>query len=830
MENTIDLPPEATDLDKGLTGEEVRRRLARFGPNLIPEKKERRWFRFAGKFWGLTPWMLEITILLEFFLGKYFEMYVIIGLLCFNAVMGFFQEERANAALALLKQKLKINARVRRDGAWGMVQAVELVPGDVVRLRAGDFVPADIRAMEGSAEVDQSSLTGESQAVEKKERDPLYSGSVVKRGEVTGIVSATGSRTYFGRTIELVQTARPRLHMEEVTAGVVKWLVAIVGTFLLLAIVFTAVRGTTGILDVLPLAVVLLVSAIPVALPTMFTISMALGSLELVRQGVLITRLSAIEDAATMNVLCADKTGTLTMNRLSVVDALAAGGYAPEDVIRFGALASREADQDPIDLAFLAAARERGIPLADYRRVKFTPFDPSTRRTEAEVAEGTRNFRALKGAVNTLASLCRNGEDELSRLRDGMERFSSKGYRAIAVAVDDGSGVRLAGIAFLYDAPRSDSRRLLSELGELGLKVKILTGDALPVAREVMKELGLGGVIRKSSEVKGKPEGEVVLDIESADGFAEIYPEDKYLIVRTLQKAHRIVGMTGDGVNDAPALRQAEVGIAVSSATDVAKSAAGAVLTTEGLEGIVELVKTGRRTYQRIITWILNKVIKTFQITVFVVLFFLVTGTYVISALHMIVLLFLTDFVTLSLSTDRVRYSRAPDHWNITGLIRAAFLLGILVICELSAVISVFRHFGAFADVGQLQTFAFELFIYMELLDMLIIRERDHFWTSRPSRFLLSVVIVDLCVVLAISIFGLPGIEPVRPEAALAIPFLAAALAFLVNDPVKVFLFGRFRPENIPSHKMGEPRAAGLNPASTSDSDAPGGSRDSRPG
>ncbi|MFB3926635.1 MAG: plasma-membrane proton-efflux P-type ATPase [Syntrophales bacterium] len=793
MNDPVDIEPEKTEFRNGLTSEEARKRIQKYGYNEIPEKRRHPGIRLIRKFWGLTPWMLEITILLEFFLGKFFEMYVVAGLLFFNAVLGFFQEERANSALELLRRNLKVNARIKRDGKWQIVPAMELVPGDIIRLRTGDFVPADVRAMEGGAEIDQSSLTGESQAVEKKKSDILYSGSIVKRGEVTGVVVVTGAGTYFGRTVELVQIARPRLHMEEVTSRVVKWLVAIVSFFLVLALVFTILRGAANVFEVLPLAVVLMVSAIPVALPTMFTISMALGSLELIKKGVLITRLSTIEDAATMDILCADKTGTMTMNKLSVAEVIAADGYTREDVLLFGALASQEADQDPIDLAFIAAAQERGISSADYRLVKFIPFDPSTRKTEAEIIKEPHTFRVLKGAVNTLIPLCRGNKEELPRMQDSVERFSSKGYRAIAVAVGtDGGDASLAGIAFLYDRPRSDSRKFLSDLKELSLKVKILTGDAVPVAREIMEELGLGKNIERFPDLKGKTEHDIAHLVENADGFAEIYPEDKYLIVKALQEEHHIVAMTGDGVNDAPALRQAEVGIAVSNATDVAKSAAGAVLTTEGLEGIVELVKIGRMTYQRIITWILNKVIKTFQITVFVVLFFLLTGTYVISALHMILLLFLTDFVTLSLSTDRVRYSKTPDHWNITGLIKVAVLLGILVICELMILIVSSMHFGVFENVNQMQTFTFELFIFMELLDLMIIRERGRFWVSRPSQFLLFTVIADLAVVFAISIFGLPGIASVHPAVALTVPVFASAVVFLINDPVKVRLIRRY--------------------------------------
>ena len=786
-------PP--TDLENGLALEEVQRRLDRYGFNEITEKKPNRVLSFVRKFWGITPWMLELTMGLEWFLGKHLEAYVVGGLLVFNAILGFVQEEKANAALDLLKQKLKINARAKRNGAWMTVPARELAPGDVVRLRAGDFVPADVRIAEGAASVDQSSLTGESQGIEKEKDGVLYSGSVVRRGEVTGIVTATGTKTYFGKTVELLQVAKPKLHIEQVTSRVVRWLVVIVSSFLLLAFIFTVARGI-GLLEVLPLAVVLMVSAIPVALPTMFAICMALGSVQLIRKGVLITRLSAIEDAATMTIVCADKTGTITTNRLSVREVAPIGTFSEKDVILYGALASEAANQDPIDMAFISEAEHRGIPLRPYVRKSFVPFDASTRRTEATFEWNGSLIAAFKGAVNTIAALCKDGTEELSHLAGRIEDLSSRGYRALAVAAGKPVGeMRLVGIAFLYDKPRPDSAKLIRDLLGLGLDVKMLTGDALPIAREIARELGLGEKVTRVADLRQTSGEEILRRVEESDGFAEIYPEDKYLIVENLQKANHVVGMTGDGVNDAPALRQAEVGIAVSSATDVAKKAAGAVLTTEGLEGIVDLVRIGRVTYQRIITWILNKIIKTFQIAVFVVLAFLATGQYVISALHMILLLFLTDFVTLSLSTDNVRVSARPDDWNITGLVKVALFLGILVIGELMLFLYVgSRYFSLFADIPRLQTFTFETLIYVELLDVLIVRERKRFWNSRPSNFLLVAVVADLVLVFFLSTLGIPDIAPIGWAPALTVPILSFLLVFLVNDPVKTLLVRRFWP------------------------------------
>ncbi len=783
------------EIENGLASAEVDEKIREYGYNEIPEKKSNSYLRIAKKFWGITPWMLELTAVLEWFLGKYLEVYVVLGLLAFNAILSFIQEERANAALELLREKLKIRARVKRDGRWTIIPARELVPGDLLRLRAGDFIPSDVKIEEGNVEVDQSSLTGESQSVRKQAGETLYSGSILRRGEITGTVVATGSKTYFGRTLELVQLAKPKLHMEEVTSRVVKSLLVIVCSFLAVALIVTAMRGV-NLAGILPLAVVLMVSAIPVALPTMFAISMALGSLELVKEGVLITRLSAIEDAATMDIVCADKTGTMTLNRLSVEEEIAVNGYQEPDVILWASLASQEADQDPIDLAFLAAARKLSLPLEAYSQKRFVPFDPATRRTEALVEKEGKGCLVTKGALHTILPLCKAGEERPAEIEAQVADRSARGYRAIAVAQGPSlDALKLVGVAFLYDKPRPDSHQLIQELRALGVQVKMLTGDALPVAREIARELDLGENILRASDLKEGKGNQLSQLAEESAGFAEIYPEDKYLIVQTLQKGRHVVGMTGDGVTDAPALRQSEVGIAVSNATDVAKKAASAVLTTEGLEGIVDLVKIGRMTYQRIITWILNKIIKTFQITVFVVLAFLLTGSYVISALHMILLLFLTDFVTLSISTDRVRYSPKPDHWDITGLVKTALFLGILAIGELMLLLHIgYTYFGLSGHIDQLHTYTFQMLIFMELLDLLIIRERKRFWCSKPSRFLLSAVGIDLVLVFLISILGLPGVAPIAPAAALTVAAVTLVFVFLANDSLKVLLIRKLWP------------------------------------
>ncbi len=491
----------STASSNGLSSKEVVERRKKFGYNQVLEKKDNPFLRLAKNFWGITPWMLEITVALTWFLEKYLESYIILSLLLFNAALSFFQEEKANAALDFLKQNLRINSRVKRDGSWAQIPARELVPGDLIRLRAGDFVPADIRVKDGSVEIDQSALTGESMLVARGVNDVLFSGSIIKRGEATGEVTSIGAKTYFGRTIQLVQTARPKLHMEEVTSEVVKWLLMMVGILLLTGLSFSALRGK-NLLDFLPLLVVMLLSAVPVALPTMFTVAMALGSLELAKKGILVTRLGAGEDAANMNVLCVDKTGTITQNKLFIKDVFAVHGRKKEDTVLYGALASREANQDPIDLAFISAAREMHQPLESYQQKRFVPFDPAARRTEADIEKDRKNFFVVKGAVGTIFPMSKNSE-ELSNAWQFVKDFTARGYRVLAVAKGPSEKeLQLVGIAALYDELRPDSARLIAELNRLGISVKMLTGDVLQIAREVARQVGLGKRVVRVSDLK----------------------------------------------------------------------------------------------------------------------------------------------------------------------------------------------------------------------------------------------------------------------------------------------------------------------------------------
>jgi H+-transporting ATPase len=781
----------SSDPKLGLESGEVEEKRKQYGFNEVPEKRPSLTLAFAKKFWGLTAWMLELIIFLSWFLQRYADLYIVTGLLVFNAIVGFAEEQRASKAVEALKEKLRVNARVLRDGAWKLLPARELVPDDIIRIRPGDFVPADVK-IQSHLTVDQSALTGESNVVEKKPNDLLYSGSIVKTGESNGIVVSTGIKTYFGRTVQLVQMARPKLHIEVVVSKVVKWLLLIVLALIGVALIFSFLQSF-DILQLLPIVLVLLLSAIPVALPAMFTASLAIGSRDLAKKGVLVTRLSAVEDAATMNVLCADKTGTITMNKLSVAHVTPFNGYTEKDVILCGAMASQEANQDLIDLAFLDITKRKNLTTETYVQKNFVPFDPSNRRTEATIRKGNEEFTVMKGAVRTITEICGLKEEEIRKLNLESEEFAAEGYRTLAVAKTDiHAQPRLVGLVTLHDAPRADSKMLISELKELGVPVKMLTGDAFPIAKEIAGEVGLGEHAIRASDLRKLLKENPIEAAEAAktsDVFAEVYPEDKYTIVKSLQAEQHVVGMTGDGVNDAPALRQAEVGIAVSNATDVAKGAASMVLTSEGLTGIVDLVKNGRVIYERITAWILSKIVRTLQISAFVVLSFLLTGTYVVSAFAIILYFFLTDFVKIALSTDNQSWSKKPNTWNIYGTLKASMVLGILAIVEsfglLYLALNVFHI--ALIDPG-LFTFTFEVLFFSAIFLIFNVRERGHFWSSKPSTILLAAMIISLAVGTVIVTIGIPNLEPLPFAQTLIVLSLSALFSLGINDSVKSLL------------------------------------------
>lgn len=777
--------------DNGLARADVDTRRKENGYNEVAEKKSRPFLKFLKKFWGISAWMLELIMVLSAVLGKYSDLIVVGALLVINAVLGFMQEHRAAGVVAALRKRLQVNARVLRDSNWQVIPARELVPGDIVRVRPGDIIPADVKLLTGALTVDQSALTGESKDADKSPGEVLSSGSVVRRGEGNGVVMLTGAKTYFGRTTQLVQEARPKLHIEAVVARVVRWLFVIVGALLAVVIVLSLVRGTP-LIEMIPLMLVLLMSAVPVALPVMFTVSMAVGAKELAKRGVLVTRLSAAEDAATMDVLCVDKTGTITMNQLAVTGVIPLEHATEANVLFAGALASQEANQDPIDLAFLAASKERHIfdNLPKVTPVSFAPFDAKNRRTEAVVEQNGQRLRVMKGAVQTIAEACGLQPPAIESLAARVNESALKGYRTLAVARGPETGaLTLVGLVSLYDPPRPDAKQLIATLHDLGVPVKMLTGDALAVASEIARGVGLPNIKRVADlKAASAQAGNKTVDLfAGADGFAEVFPEDKYVVVKSLQAAGHITGMTGDGVNDAPALRQAEVGIAVSTATDVAKGAASVVLTQPGLTNIVALVEQGRTIYQRILTWIINKISRTILKAAFVAIAFIVTGKFVVSAFAMLLLVFLTDFAKIALATDHVRSSKKPETWNIGGFITVSVVLGIAMVAEALTLLWIaWSRFGLATNDNALYTFSFQTLLYFGVFSVVSARERRWFCATMPSKTLMVALMVDALAGTILPLVGIPDLMPLPWWETLAIFAYAMFSCLVINDAIKV--------------------------------------------
>jgi H+-transporting ATPase len=780
---------------RGLDNKEVEKRLFEFGYNEVPEKKVNFWANVGKRFWGIVPWMLEVTAVVTFFLGKYIQSIAIVALIFFNAAMSLWREKKAKGAMISLRKKLRIQSRVKRDGKWKTIPARELVPGDLIRIRIGDILPADVRIVDGALGLDQSALTGESCIVDASLDDLGYSGSSVIRGEATGIVTATGTKTYFGKTISLLDFAAPKLHMEEVTVKVARQLAYVVIALLLIFFTYAAFSG----LDysaLIPLAGILLIAAVPVAMPTMLALNMAVGSIILARQGMLVTRLNAIEDAATMDVLCVDKTGTITMNKLFVEEIIPFNRFSCSDVLLYGALASKTANQDPIDVAFITATKDANISLDCYLELEFVPFDPKTRITEAKVQKSHEVFFVKKGAFSKICDICKLTDSERNAMEHLIESLSEKGLRIIAVAKGlEMKNIQLVGLVGVADRIRKDARKTVDIIHDLGIDVKILTGDSLLTAKNIANQLGLGTKVATMAMInEDKTEKSVHTIIEDIQCIAEIFPEDKFSIVKTLQSAGHFVGMTGDGVNDAPALAQAEVGIAVENAADIAKEAASAVLTVEGLEGIVSMIKTSRNLFQKIYSWTLMMVLRKLHICFFLVLMIFLTNSSMLSITSTLLLLLLADVVTMFMSTDNVRSSLKPDVFNIRSLFGTAVIISALMTVESTIfAIPAFSYFGLLGNPEKIYTFGFAYFNFVGLFCILSVRERGYFWNSKPSKMLIIAILIEFVLVIAISMLGVLELAPINYSLIISLLAYTSITTLLINDPIKVHLIRKFK-------------------------------------
>nr|WP_313955592.1 HAD-IC family P-type ATPase [Paraburkholderia sp. BCC1886] len=749
----------------GLSADEARRRLARFGPNAMPDTSAHPVRTAIGKFWSPVPWMLEAAIVLQLVLGKYVEAGIIAGLLVFNAVLGLFQESRAQATLAALKSRLALNASVCRDGIWSSVAAAELVPGDIVDLSLGGIVAADLRLLSGNALLDHSMLTGESVPIEATAGTQTFAGALVRRGAAVAVVTATGTHTRFGRTAELVRTAHVVSSQQKAVLLVVRNLALFSGVVILM-LIGGALYLRIPFAEIVPLVLTAVLASIPVALPATFTLSAALGARALAARGVLSTRLSAVDEAGTMDILCADKTGTLTRNALTVTAVWPGSGFDEAHVRLLAALSSAEGGQDPVDSSIRAAGLA-GIAASGLKLTGFTPFDPAKKMSEADVIDPTgATTRIVKGAFAVIAALAE--PSPAAAVQAG--ELEEKGFRVLAVATGVPSAMKLAGLIALSDPPRDDSAALVTELHALGVRVTMVTGDAPATAAIVAHAVGLDGATC--------PPGALPADIrpEAYAVFAGVLPEDKYKLVEAFQQGGHVVGMCGDGANDAPALSQAQIGIAVSTATDVAKSAAGMVLTEPGLAGIVAAVREGRATFQRIQTYTLNSILKKIVTSMLLVIGLVITGQAVLTPLLMVILMIAGDFLAMSLTTDNVDPSPTPNAWNIGNLTLAGIALGMALLAFCGGGMAI-GHYGLHLGIDGLRTLTFVLLVFGSQATLYAIRNRRTMWGTRPSRWL---VVSSLADILIASILATDGIAMLPISGVVVACALVAAIVFSV--------------------------------------------------
>ncbi len=792
VEKKLESSPE------GLTEAEAKKRLTQYGPNEIEEKKTNMFLKFLTYFWGPIPWMIEIAVILSAVARHWPDFFIILLLLVANGVVGFWEEHEAGNAIAALKAKLAVKARVKRDGKWITPAAKDLVPGDVIRLRLGDIVPADARLLDGDpVEVDQSALTGESLPTERKSGDALFSGSIIRQGEIEALVYATGANTYFGKTAQLVQTAHTVSHFQKAVLKIGNYLI-ILATALVAVIVAVAIFRGDEILTTLQFALVLTVAAIPVAMPTVLSVTMAVGARLLAKKEAIVSRLVAIEELAGVDVLCADKTGTLTQNKLTLGDPFGVNNIPDEQVILYGALASRAENNDTIDLAVIGGMKDKDV-LKDFEVLHFQPFDPVHKRTEASVkAKDGNAFKVTKGAPQVILQLSANIAQVKSGVEKAVNEFAARGFRSLGVAKDNGDGQwQFVGVLPLFDPPREDAEETIATALKMGVKIKMVTGDALAIAQETAKKLNMGSNILDAAslgDAKKQETSEVSESIEKADGFAQVFPEHKFHIVDVLQKRGHIVGMTGDGVNDAPALKKADCGIAVSDATDAARAAAAIVLLTSGLAVIIDAIKESRRIFQRMNSYAIYRIAETLRVLLFMTLAILVFNFYPLTAVMIVMLALLNDGAILSIAYDNVKFKSQPEAWNMRMVLSVSTVLGVI------GVVSAFGLFYLGERVFHLDRDHIQTLMYLKLsiaghLTIFLTRTRGPFWSIKPAKILWIAVLGTQIIATLIAVYGL-FMTPLGWGWAMFVWGYALAW-FLINDRLKLLAYRIFDPIKI---------------------------------
>jgi len=786
--------------EKGLSESEAKERLETYGYNELVEEKENPIVKFLRNFWGPIPWMIEVAIVLSAIIGHWEDFWIILVLLLVNGVVRFWEENKADNAIELLKQKLAVQARVLRDGKWKTVPAKELIPGDVIRIRLGDIIPADIKLLKGDyLQIDESALTGESLPVEKHIEDVGYSGSIIKQGEMDGIVVSTGMKTFFGKTTELVEKAKTRSHFQKAVIKIGNFLIVFALCMVAIIIVVSLVVFKLSFFNTLEFILVLVIASIPVALPAVLSVTMAIGAINMAKKNAIVSKLIAIEELAGVEILCSDKTGTLTKNEISVATIKPFGDNNEKDVILNGILASREEDQDPIDQAIIVKGKdyeELNKIIEGYAVEKFTPFDPVIKRTEALVQDTTgKSINVIKGAPQVILSLSVNKDAIGTEVNKTVDEYASKGYRALGVAktANGKEDFQFIGLIGLFDPPREDSAETIKLAQDMGMNVKMVTGDHVAIAKETARTLGLGTNIQPVSAFLEKPDSEAEKIVEDADGFAQVFPEHKFRIVELLQMKDHIVGMTGDGVNDAPALKKADVGIAVSNATDAAKSAAEITFTKPGLSVIIDGTIESRKIFHRMLNYSIYRISETIRVIIFITLSIVLIGFYPVTALMIVLLALLNDAPIMTIAVDNVGYSKRPERWNMSVMLMISTLLGVIGVAASFTIYYIGLTVFGFAPVqgGTIQAFIFLKLSVAASLTVYVARTKGHFWERKPAKLLF--LATSTTQILAV-IFVLFGILLPRLDWYYVLFVLAYAFVwFIITDFIKFYFYNYLR-------------------------------------